>query len=32
VVDEHQSSQREHSALLWSLLMFERWQEKVGNG
>ncbi len=32
VVDEHQSGRREHSALLWSLLMFERWQEKVGHG
>src|SRR5690606_13104818 len=32
VVDEHQSGLREHSAIIWSLMMFESFLRKVHDG
>lgn len=32
LVNEHQSGQREHSTVLWTLLMFEAFQRQVING
>ena len=32
VVDEHQSGRREHSAIIWSVMMFESFLRKVHDG
>ena len=32
LVDQHQSGEREHSAVLWSLLMFESFLRQVHDG